>query len=404
MTAGTMLDTDQPAASAPSLSQRRRTEGLFFIGAAVFALNFGIFIQLAANVNFMHEVLSATPWQQGYVEAIRESCGVFSFLLVLLFLGKSEPKIAALMLLVTGVGLASYFYVGAVWQIVLASLFWSFGFHLWAPLADSMQLGLAPPGREARTLGALRAAGAAGVLAGLAAAWLLRKLPGFEIRHAFAVAGVAIAAGAVPCFFTPETAPPKPPRLPLRRMLAKHYRLYCSIEFLDGMRRQIFLLMATLLLVREHGVRFDALAVLMFAGQGLCMAFSHAAGRAVDRFGSRVVLSVYFASLAVLFVLYAAADDLRFLFILYVADSALSTLRVALPAYANRVAAPGERTQLLALGVTVNHVGAVALPLIGGALYAVWGHALPFLVGAAAAAVSVFIAQFIRPPAPRLCS
>ena len=88
------------------------------------------------------------------------------------------------------------------------------------------------------------------------------------------------------------------------------------------------------------------------------------------------------------------------LYVIYVIDNALFVLKVALPIYANRIAPKSERTQLLAMGVTIKHVGAVILPLAGGALYATVGYRFPFYCGAGIAVLSMIIAQAIRSRTP----
>ena len=54
-----------------STTERARTRGLVLLGGAVFALGLGVNMHSAMNVNYLHEVLSANSWQQGYLESIR---------------------------------------------------------------------------------------------------------------------------------------------------------------------------------------------------------------------------------------------------------------------------------------------------------------------------------------------
>ena len=59
----------------------------------------------------------------------------------------AEPLIAAGTLVFVGVGLGSYAYVPKdyLW-VILLSLVWSQGLHVWMPLPNSMALGLAEAG------------------------------------------------------------------------------------------------------------------------------------------------------------------------------------------------------------------------------------------------------------------
>ncbi|MBN1807689.1 MAG: MFS transporter [Planctomycetes bacterium] len=378
--------------------------GLVMLAAAIFVLNLGTFFHMTANVPFLHNVIHANEWQQGWLESVRESCGILSFFVIALFIGFSEPRLSTFMLLMAGGGLAAYFVADSIWQVMVFSLVWSFGLHMWMPLVSSMQLGLAVPGREGRTLGILRSVGAVGVLAGLGAVWLLRVLFDINLSTLFLLAGTLVAIGALPVFFVPDIRLKSATRMKFHRVFSKRYRVYCGIELLDGMRKQIFMLFAVLVFVREYGKNAETIAALMFASQFICTVLAPLAGRFVDRFGERPILTAYFSSVAAFFILFTLLRDIRALYAVYVIDNSMVALRVAVPTYANRIALPGERTQLLAMGVTMNHVGAVTLPLVGGFLYAKWGYRFPFYCGALAAAASVVLTWFISVAKPPVSS
>jgi len=65
---------------------------------------------------------------------------------------------------------------------------------------------------------------------------------------------------------------------------------------------------------------------------------------------------------------------------------------MALTTYVNRIAPPREHTPTLSMGVAMNHVAAVVMPFAGGLAWRYVGYELTFLIGAAAAAVSVLVA------------
>jgi len=157
--------------------------------------------------------------------------------------------------------------------------------------------------------------------------------------------------------------------------------LYCAIEFMDGMRKQVFLLFPILVLAKEYNEPAQTVALLMFGGQVLALLAAPMAGMLTDRWGERAGLRLYFSGVGVTFLLFAVAQSLSFFFIIYIVTSGLLSFRVGLTTYAGRVAGKHERTQLLALGGAANHIGAVILPLVGGALYGWIGWRLPFLCG-----------------------
>jgi predicted MFS family arabinose efflux permease len=293
--------------------------------------------------------------------------------------------------------------VATIPQLVVASLVWSFGFHVWVPISGSLQLALARRGAEGRTLGSFGSVGAAGVLAGLACVWLLKRYAGFEMRDLFALGGALTALGALPLLALPDVRAPEDLAAGRwTRFLAPKFRLYLGLELLDGMRKQIFILFAALALVREKGIQVETMAVLMIANQVVMLGFAPLAGRLTDRMGERRTLPSYFAGLVAVFVLYTVLDDVRGLYAVFLLDSALWSLRVGISTYAKRLVPDRDRTRLLAMGVTFNHVGAVTLPLVGGALYAAWGYRFPFWCGAAIALLSVAVARRVPDRRPAL--
>ena len=68
----------------------------------------------------------------------------------------APPKVAAVALVVMGIGLAAYAEVSSVFMLASFSLVWSLGFHCWLPLEQSMGLAYGPTADKGRWLGQLR--------------------------------------------------------------------------------------------------------------------------------------------------------------------------------------------------------------------------------------------------------
>jgi len=283
-----------------------------------------------------------------------------------------------------GLGLGSYIFVPDYKWLVVASLVWSQGLHVWMPLPQSMTLALAEPGRAGYRLGQVRAAGAAGAGVGLVAALAMSYL-GVTIRPLFVMAGVAAILGAVACLGIPRQIKTPGPRYVHRR----EYRLYYVLSFLEGWRKQIFVAFAGYLLVKEYGVELTTMLMLAIGFQVVGWFGSPLVGRLIDRVGERPVLVFYFACLTVFFIGYAFIRDRTILCALYVIDSAFFVFAMALTTYVNKIAPPSERTATLSMGVAYNHVAAVAMPLLGAMIWQSWGYQWVFMAGAAAAAVSI---------------
>ncbi|NQT85123.1 MFS transporter, partial [bacterium] len=371
----------------------RRRQGLFFVGAACAVVGVVMAVQMGVNSNFVGNVMKLSGFQQGLLEGIRESCGVFALLVLALLAGMAEPLLGGAMLLLLAVGLGAYAWVPTFPWLIAAGLVWSQGLHVWMPLPNSMTLSLAEPGRAGYRLGQIRAAGSAGFAVGIGLALLL-SWAGVGMRPMYLVAfGFGVVAAGL-CLGVPRDIKTPGPRFVFR----KKYGLYYVLSFLEGWRKQIFVCFAGFLLVKEYGTPLTTMLLLFGGVQVISYFASPWVGRLIDRVGERPVLMFYFACLSVFFVGYAFVRDVRVLYALFVVDSAFFVFATALTTYVNRIAPPSEHTPTLSMGVAMNHVAAVIMPILGGVLWVKLGHEWAFLTGSAAAVVSVFVAMRV----PRL--
>jgi predicted MFS family arabinose efflux permease len=383
---------DSMAGSGAALSESQRRQGMFLVGLAVASVGFALALQIGVNDNFVVEELKVTPMQKGGLEAARESCGIVALGVLAVLAGLGEPLVGAAVLVVFGAGLASYCFVPSYGWLIAMSLVWSQGLHVWMPLPDSMTLSLAEPGRAGFRLGQIRAAGSAGLGAGLAVALLLTLL-GVRIRPLFVLAGAVVLVGVAACLRIPRNIKTPGPRLVFRR----RYGLYYLLCFLDGLRRQTFLCFAGYLLVREHKASVQTILLLNTIVQGIGYFAAPRVGRLIDRVGERRVLVAYFACVSAVFLGYAFIRQRYVLFALFVADSAFSVLATAIVTFVGRLAPPSEHTPTLSMGVAMNHVAAVAMPLLGGIIWARSGYQWVFLAGVLAAAASAGVALLVPP-------
>ena len=383
-------------------SQRRRS--LLFLGLAVALAGFTMAAQMGLNANFLREDIGISGRQMGMIEAARESCGVVAFGVLALLAGLAEPLVGAAMLMLVAAGLASYSMVHDFTWVVLMSLVWSQGLHVWMPLPNSMALALADPGRAGRRLGEIGAAGSAGFAIGLLAALGLAEI-GVSMRRTYLVAGAAAVLAAAACLGIHRNVKTPGPRLVFRR----RYGLYYLLCFLEGWRKQIFIAFAGYLLVSEYQTPLETILVLWLIIQVIAYVAAPWVGRLIDRVGERRVLVFYFGAITLVFVGYAMIPSKPVLYVLFVADSVFFTLAMALTTFVNRIAPPAEHTPTLSMGVAMNHVAAVIMPFIGGILWT-YGYRWTFLAGAAAAALSILGALRVprhepkgAPPAPAQC-
>ena len=389
-----MTDPKAPApdANACHLDPRQRRRGLIALSAAVAGAGFVMAMQMGLNANFLADVIGVSGLQLGILEAVRETCGITALLGLALFAGLAEPVIGALMLVLFGLGLGGYTFVSTYGAVVAMSVVWSQGLHIWMPLPRSMAMALAEPHQAGRRLGQMHAAGSAGFVVGLLAAYLLTRI-GVPLRPLFLVAaGVGLIAATF-CLGIPRQIKTPGPRFVLR----KRYGLYYLLSFLEGWRKQIFVCFAGFLLVRVHGTPLETILMLWGLVQLISYLAAPRVGTLIDRIGERRILVFYFSCLTAFFIGYATIPNRFVLYGLFVVDSAFFVLAMGLTTYVNRLAPPAERTPTLGMGVAMNHAAAVTMPLLGGWAWYRFGYQWPFLIGAAAAALSILAALRLPP-------
>ncbi len=362
-----------------------RERGLKFLCIAAAAVGFTITLQIALNANFVVQEMNLSGFQQGLLEMFRESCGIFALGILALLAGLAEPLIGAVVLLFFAVGLGCYCYVHSYFWLIISSLVWSQGLHIWMPLPNSMGLALAEPGCQGRRIGQIQASGAAGSGIGLIVALVL-DFAGMQIRPLYIVAGMAALVAAAACLYIPRQIRSEKPKLVIRRK----YSLYYLLNFLEGWRKQIFLAFAGFLLVKVHGTALSTILILWLIVQSIGWFSSRAVGRLIDKIGERKLLIFYYACLTIFFIGYATIRNKYVLYGIFLVDNAYFVFAMALTTYVGRLAPPNEKTMTLSMGVAMNHIAAVTMPLVGGIAWKYLGYQWTFLIGSAAAAASIF--------------
>jgi len=193
--------------------------------------------------------------------------------------------------------------------------------------------------------------------------------------------------------------------LPPRRriILRRRYWLYYLLSFLMGSRRHIFTTFAIFLLVREYDISVQTTATLFLVNSLINTYVLQLVGKLVSRLGERLMLSVAFGTLAFVFLGYAYVAYLPALFVLYVIDNVLFGFNLALVTYFQKIAVtPEEITSNLSVEQTINHIAAIVVPVLGGAVWQLFGSRAPFLAGVGIVLISLVLTQFIRTPPERV--
>jgi predicted MFS family arabinose efflux permease len=375
-----------PGPAAVTITDANRRRGLFFVAAASAFLGLALTLQMGLNNNFLVGEIGVSGFQAGLLEAVRESCGIAALGIFVLVAGLAEPVIATLFLLLVAAGLGAYSLAPTYGVVMLLSLTWSVGFHVWTPLPNSMTLALAEPGKAGTRLGKVGAAGALGSASGLLLALALTLL-GVRIRPLYLIAGGAALLAAASCLWIPRAIKVSGPSFVIRGRYARYYVL----SFLEGWRKQIAVAFGGFLLVKIHKASLVEILVLAAVIQGIGYFTSPRVGKLIDRIGERKVLVFYYSFVTAMFLGYAFLRGKYILYAVYILDNATFVFNTGLTTYVNKIAPQKEHRPTLSMGVAANHVASVTMPFLGGILWATLGYRWAFLIGIPAAAASIII-------------
>ncbi|BCA80975.1 MFS transporter [Desulfuromonas sp. AOP6] len=344
--------------------------------------------------NFAVEEAGLNGQQIGMLGSIREVPGFLALLAVFVLLVMREHRLSALSvtLLGLGVGLTGFFpsYPG----LILTTLIMSFGFHYYETTNQSLTLQYFSTAVSPLIFGRLRSlAAATSILVGLLIFLMGQSL---SYRTMFLVIGALVtAAGVWGLWQDPTHRNLEPQRTEM--VFRRKYALFYFLTFMSGARRQIFMAFAVFLMVKVFAFSVTEITLLFIVNNAINFFLSPAIGRAIVRFGERTVLSVEYAGLVVIFLLYATTESRWVVVVMYILDHILFNFAIAIRTYFQKIAEPGDIAPSMAVSFTINHIAAVVIPAIGGALWMV-DYSIPFVAGAVMSLISLLAVQRI----PRL--
>jgi nitrate/nitrite transporter NarK len=277
----------------------------------------------------------------------------------------------------------------------------SAGMHLLMPATASIALGLSDETRRGRALGRLGAVETLGSMMGTSLIWVFFSASGTRHMGAFIISAMmAACAAALYAFMHIPHLHQRRARLVIRRK----YWLYYLLESLFGARKQIFITFGFWVLVEVYGQEARGIAQLLFTASCIGLFFKPTVGLIIDRFGERTVMIADGLLLSVVCVGYGyamhfTADAEQALWvarICFVCDNLLFSLGTGRAVYLSRVAdTPQDLTSTLAMGVSVNHVASMTIPMIAGAAWEVYGYERVFLAAAVLALTASAAASLV---------
>jgi predicted MFS family arabinose efflux permease len=341
--------------------------------------------------NFAVEVAGLDGFQIGVIGSVREIPGFLALLAVFVMLVVREHRLSAISIIFLGVGTALTGFFPTFTGLVITTLIMSFGFHYFETTNQSLTLQYFDNATSPLIFGRLRSlAAATSIVVGL-----LLFLMGlaFSYKVMFLSVGCLVAAAGIWGLLqdpTHQNVVPQHRKMIFRR----RYSLYYFLTFMAGARRQIFMAFSVYLLVKVFECTVTEITLLFVANNAVNFFLSPLIGRAIVRFGERRVLSIEYGGLIAIFLVYAFVDIKGVIVAMYILDHILFNFSIAIRTYFQKVADPQDIAPSMAVGFTINHIAAVVMPVIGGALWMV-DYRIPFVVGAIFSIVSLLAVQRI---------
>jgi predicted MFS family arabinose efflux permease len=373
-----------------------------FFGAAS-----GIF--LASFNNYLCDVHGLDAADRGWLEFPRELPGFLIIFVSTLFLSlMRETKMAAVAMLLTATGALGLGMVAdSTFLLVLFVVIWSLGDHIIFAVEGPIGLKLSNKDATGKRLGQLGGARNLGSIIGVGIMYLLARILGnrYDIFYSVAAASAIMAALA---YFNIKTG--KGEKRINKIILKKKYRIFYAISALFGVRKQIFLAFGGWVLVKIHGVPVSTIAVLYFTAAVLGVVLRPLLGDVIDWLGEKTVLAADELLLLLICLTYAFAGDIFknsvAIYVLYgafIMDSVLFALRIARTTYLHKIAdSPMDITPTASMGVTIDHLVAMSLPVISGYVWQNFGFRWVFFIAGIIAIIGFFVCLQIKIPKKKL--
>jgi MFS family permease len=371
----------------------RWTRSFILIAFAVFSLAVNQGVVNSVSTNFFVENLGVTGAQMGIFTAAREFVGFMMFAVAAITVRFSATKIAGVALMIGAFGYVAYGQVSTFTQLLIVAMIGSLGFHTWMQVYGVLSLSLADEGHEGRLLGKLSSIGSIGTFTSMLVTLFIVGIVG--MRQMFSLSGVLLVVAAAGLFLVPKN-----PRLvrPRGFVFKRRYGLYYLLNFLDGCRAEISMSFALLTLVSLYKVPVQSITLLQMISAVLAWFTAPRIGALVDRIGEKPVLTVAYSANTVVFLSFAFVSNAAFLGVMYIVYTVAGTAMMARNTYLKKIADPVDLSPSMAMGVTMMHVAAVAVPFIASLMWQAFGYQIVFLFGTVFIVASIVVTQWIRVP------
>jgi hypothetical protein len=344
--------------------------------------------------NFAREQAGFGWFETGLNQSVRELPGLLAFTAIVWLMLVREQTLAYVSLVLASIGIAAAGFFPSLGGILLTTLVMSIGFHYFETASHSLQLQMLHQDKAARDMGLIQSASWAAQFVAYSSVFLLTAWGGLvsysTVFLMIGGAGIVLTIAAVRRF--PRYEGPVAQRKGL--VLRRRYGLYYALTFMSGARRQIFVAFGAFLLVDKFGLAVDRIALLYLVTAFVSMLLAPRIGRMIGRLGERRTMILENLILIGVFTGYAVSQSALVAALLFVVDGASTALTISQRTYIQKIGDPSDMSATTSVAFTFNHIAAVIIPVLFGAL----GHRDPsiiFWLGTAIAIISLGLALLV---------
>lgn len=357
--------------------------------------------------NFINERFALTGFQRSFLEFPRELPGLLCVFITASLWFLCSRRLGAFALILGVAGALMIVFISSTYAVMAFCLFiYSMGQHLFMPLASSIGMELAHEGQTGRRLGQLNAIRNLAAILGSFLVFLGFRFLGLTFQGSYVLTAIGLLVAAALMFSMKPDTVKKPQNF---LSLHKEYRLFYILNVLTGSRKQIFITFAPWVIVTVFKQPTQTIATLLTIGGIIGILFQPVLGRAIDRFGERLVMQVEAVLLVVVCLGYGFSKFLfpehtAFLFTcgFYLLDQMLFAVNMARSMYIKKIAKDDSHVQpALTAGVTIDHIFSISIALLGGMIWNVFGFQYVFLLGIIIAGLNFIAASRVRIPKKR---
>lgn len=378
---------------SPSLSQgksgRTQKRQLWLFLGAVVCITSGMGVHDSIFNNFLSDTFSLSANARGWLELPRELPGFLVFVTAGALASLPITRVGMVGALAMAAGMLGMSLFGHVYAAMMAMMILaSAGMHILQPVGTTVILSLGDERARGKRMGLTGAVDTIGSVLGTGLVWLTfdRVTPPYRAGFVCAGAAVLVAAILYRSMHIPSLHKPR-----ARMVVRGKYWLYYTLELFFGARKQIFITFGPWVLIKVYGTDAASIAGLLMTASLIGIVFKPLAGVAIDRFGERTIMIIdgivlVFACIGYGYALELTGDPDRARLLAsacFILDNLLFALGSCRAIYASRLADdPQDLSSTLAMGVSINHIVSMTIPVAAGALWMGFGYQRVFLCAA----------------------